>query len=62
MFTWIKSREVVVDGAKEIGSEKLREHGAERKEWDGENNIEHMWERMKRAMLKVQEKCVAEWE
>ena len=57
---WIKSREVVV-GAVRIGSEKLKEHqcreGYARSlegkgvEWDGNNNIEHMWEQVKRAMV-----------
>ena len=50
--TWIKRREVV-DGARMIRSEKLREHqhredarSLEGKgvEWDGENNVEHMCE------------------
>ena len=57
---WIKKREVVV-GARRIRSEKLREHqyreGYARSlegkevEWDGGNNIEHMWEQVKRAMV-----------
>ena len=50
--TWINRREVVV-GAKRNKSEKLREHqyreGYARSlegkgvEWDGDNNVEHMW-------------------
>ena len=49
---WIKRREVVVR-AKRTRSEKLREHQyreefarsleGKRVEWEGENNIEHMW-------------------
>ena len=31
-------------------------------EWDGENNVEHMWEQVKWVKFKVQEKCVAQWE
>ena len=57
--TWMKRREVV-DGARSIRSEKLREHqyrtygrSLERKvvEWDRENNVEHMWEQVKRSMV-----------
>ena len=65
--TWIK-REEVVDGARRIRNEKLREHqnreGCARSldgktvEWDGEKNVEHMWEQVKRAM--VEEKCAAQ--
>ena len=54
---WIKRREVV-DGA---WSEKLREHQyregyvrsleGKRVEWDGENNFNHMWEQVKRAVV-----------
>ena len=50
---WIKRREVVV-GVRRIRSEKPREHlykegyarslGIKRVEWDGDNNVEHMWE------------------
>ena len=56
---WIKRREVVV-GARRIISEKLREHqynGYERSlegkelEWDGDNNVEYMWEQVKRSMV-----------
>ena len=57
---WIKRREVVV-GAKRIRSEKLREHqyreGYSRSlegmgvEWDGDDNVEHMWEQVKWAMV-----------
>ena len=53
MGTWIKRREVV-NGAGMIRIEKLREHqyGEEytrslegkRVEWDGEINVEHIWE------------------
>ena len=58
--TWIKRREVVV-GARRTRSEKLRQHqyregyarSLERKrvEWDGDSNVEHMWEQVKRAMF-----------
>ena len=51
----------VVDRARRIRSEKLREHQyreeyarsleGKRVEWDGENNIEHMWEQVKRTMF-----------
>ena len=51
--TWIKRREVVV-GARRIRSEKLREHKCREGyawslkgkgvEWDGDDNVEHMWE------------------
>ena len=57
---WIKKREVVI-GARRIRSEKLRERqhregyarSLEEKElkWDGDNNVEHMWEQVKRAMV-----------
>ena len=53
-------RRVVVDGAR-IRSEKLREHQyreeyarsleGKRVERDGENNVEHMWEQVKRAVV-----------
>ena len=43
-----------MDGARRIRREKLREHQykegyarsleGKRVEWDGENNVEHMWE------------------
>ena len=46
-----------MDGARRIRSEKLREHqyreeyarslGEKRVGWDGENNVEHMWEQVK---------------
>ena len=59
--TWIKRREVV-DRAMRIISEKLREHHyreeyarsleGKRVKWDGENNVEDMWEQVKRAMEK----------
>ena len=48
-------------GAKGIRSEKLREHhyreGYDRSlegkgvEWEGDNNVEYMWEQVKRAMV-----------
>ena len=48
-------------GARRIISEKLREHQytegyarsleGKRVEWDGDNNVEHMWEQVKRAIL-----------
>ena len=52
---WIKKREVVV-GARRIRSEKLKEHQYRREgyarspegkelDWDGDNNVEHMWSR-----------------
>ena len=57
---WIKRREVVI-GARRIRSKKLRKHqyreGYTRSlegkgvEWDGDNNIEHMWEQVKQAMV-----------
>ena len=57
---WIKKREAVV-GARRIRSEKLREHQYRERyirslegkgvEWDGDNNVEHMWEQVKRAMV-----------
>ena len=53
---WIKKIEVVV-GAR-IRSEKLREHLGYARSlegkgvgWDGDNNFEHMWEEVKRAMV-----------
>ena len=58
--TWIKRREVV-DEARRIRNEKLREHqyreGYARSlegkgvEWDRENNVEHIWEQVKRVMV-----------
>ena len=58
--TWIKRREVVNE-ARRIRSEKLGEHkyreGYARSlegkgiEWDGENNVEHMWEQVKMTMV-----------
>ena len=58
--TWIKRGEVV-DGARRIINEKLREHhytkrytgsfGGKRVECDGEKNVEQMWEQMRRAMV-----------
>ena len=57
---WIRRREVVV-GARRIRNEKLREHpyreGYARfhegkgVQWDGDNNIQHMWEQVKRTMV-----------
>ena len=57
---WIKRREVV-DRVRRIKSEKLREHQKreeyarsfewKRVEWDGENNVEHMWEQVTWAMV-----------
>ena len=59
--TWIKRKEVA-DGARRIRSDKLRENQyregyngpLERKiiEWDGEYNVEQMWEQVKWAMVK----------
>ena len=58
--TWIKRREVV-DRLRMIISEKLMEHQyreeytrsleGKRVEWDGENNVEHIWEQLKLAMV-----------
>ena len=58
--TWIKRREVV-DRARRIRSEKLREHQyreeyarsleEKRVELDGENNVKHMWEQVKGSMV-----------
>ena len=58
--TWIKGREVV-DRGRRIRSKKLMEHQyreeyaifleGKRVEWDGENNVEYMWEQVKRAMV-----------
>ena len=56
---WIKRREVVV-GARRIRSEEKREHhyregyvrSLERKRVEGDgNNVEHMWEKVKRVMV-----------
>ena len=57
---WIKRREVVV-GARRTRSEKLREHQYRKRyarslegkgvECNGDNNIEHMWEQVKRTMV-----------
>ena len=57
---WIKRRVVVV-GARRIKSEKLREHQykvgyarsleGKEEEWEGDNNVEHMWEQVKRSMV-----------
>ena len=58
--TWIKRREVV-DGALRIKSEKLREHHyrercarsleGKRVEWYRENNVKHMWQQVKWAII-----------
>ena len=55
---WIKRREILV-GARRIRSEKLREHQYKERharslegkkiEWYGADNVEHMWEHVKRA-------------
>ena len=60
--TWIKNRNVVVE-ARRIRSEKLREHQKredydrsleeKRVEWDGDDNVEHIWEQVKRAMVET---------
>ena len=57
---WIKRREVLVRGRR-IRSKKLREHqyreGYARSlegkgiEWDGDDNVEHIWEQVKWAMV-----------
>ena len=57
---WTKRRKVVV-GARRIKSENLREHqyregyvrSLEGKgvKWDGDNDVDHMWEHVKRAMV-----------
>ena len=62
MEAWIKRGEVVV-GARRIRSEKLRENqhrkgyvrSVEGKgvEWEGENNVEPMWEQVKRAVVEI---------
>ena len=61
-----------MDGARRIRSEKLREHQykqgytrsleGKRVEWDRENNVEYMWEHVKRVMVESEEKCVAQYE
>ena len=66
---WIKRREIVV-GARRIRSETLREHqykegyvrSLEGKgvKWDGDNNVEYMWEKINRAMVEVQKTCVVQ--
>ena len=60
MGTWIKRREVV-DGAMRNRSEKVRKHQyrekwarsleGKRVEWDGENNVQHIWEQVKREIV-----------
>ena len=52
--TWIK-RKGMVNGGRRIRSEKPREHQyregyAKSLEWDGENNVKHMWEQEKRKV------------
>ena len=58
--TQIKRREVV-DGARRIRSEKLRKNWyregyakslvGKRVEWDGENNVDQMWEKVKQTVV-----------
>ena len=58
---WINKRGLIT-GARRARSEKLREHQyregyawsleGKRIEWDGDNNVERMWEQVKRAMVK----------
>ena len=60
MGAWINRREVV-DGARRIRTEKMREHqyregyirspDGKRVECNGENNVEHIWEKVKLAMV-----------
>ena len=65
----------MVIGSRRIRGEKLRDHqyreGYARSlegkgvEWDGDNNVEHMWEQVKRAMVEsAREICgsVTVWE
>ena len=49
-----------MDGASRIRTKKLREHQYRkgyarslemRVEWDGENNVKHMWEQVKQGMV-----------
>ena len=50
-----------MDRARGIKDEKLREHqyreeyarslGMKRVDWDGENNVKHMWEQVKQKMV-----------
>ena len=57
----------MVVGARIIRSEKLREHQyregyrsleGKEVEWDGDNNIEHMWEQVKRGVVEsAREMC-----
>ena len=64
---WIKRREVVV-GTRRIRSKKRREYQyrevyarsleGKEVEWDGYNNVKHMWEQVKRAVVEsVREVC-----
>ena len=58
---------MVVVGAKRVRSKKMREHqfreGYARSldgkgiEWDREDNVEHMWEQVKWAMVEIAEVC-----
>ena len=59
---------MVLEGRR-IRSEKLRNISTEGYarslegkgvEWDGDDNVEHMWEQVKWAMVEVQEKYVAQ--
>ena len=65
--TWMMKKEVL-DGARRIRSEKLREHQyregyarsfeGKRVDWDGENNVKHMLEQVKQAMVeRAREVC-----
>ena len=57
----------MVVGAKRIRNEKLREHKykegyaryleGKRVECDGENNVEHTWEEVKRAVVESAREC-----
>ena len=59
-----------MDGARGIRSEKLREHQyregyarsleVKRVEWDGENNVEHVWEQVKWSLVEsAREMCTS---
>ena len=65
------TRREVMNRARRIRSEKLRKHQyrkgyarsleGKRIEWDGENNVKHMWEEVKQAMVEsAREVCVAQ--
>ena len=57
-------------GARKIRNDKLREHHyrevyarfleGKRVEWNGDDNVVHMWEQVKWQCMKGQEKCVAQ--